>query len=72
MMVTVRVETNAPTSELHYYDKEVAGDYDIKIADGMPRDEIAEAALDVFHDTIPIKILDYFWIEVILPGEVAA
>jgi len=67
--IKVRLQTDKPTSELHIYDKDVAGEYQIEIPDDTPREEISEVALDLFHGTVPIKVLDDFWIEVILPEE---
>ena len=53
----VIVKALLPNNELHEYDKDVAGEYSYKV---LSKDE----ALDIFHSTIPIKVLDDFEITV--------
>jgi len=56
--ITVQCDTNA---ELHELDRDVAGIYPIEVSDDS--EDPIEDALDEFHDTIPIKVLDDFYIE---------
>lgn len=80
--VIITVTTEVPEKDLHACDIAVSGVYGVQLGDapGMyspePRgtveqgdDPRIEAALDVFHDTIPIKVLDDFAIEAHLAEE---
>ena len=57
----MKVSVKAITKDLHEYDKKIEGIYEI---DGENEEEV----LDNFHQTIAIKVLDDFEIEVLTPG----
>lgn len=69
LIVTVRVIPNCPVEELHAYDRQLPLEVDMKLDEGVSKNEIADAALDAFHLENPIKILDDFDIEVWYKGE---
>lgn len=62
----------AQSKDLHELDHGVAGVYGVELVEGIqPRNELEEgqdpleeAALDKFHDSVAIKVLDDFSIEV--------
>ena len=62
--VVVKVKLIANAESLHEDDKEVAGDYPIGLQGSIDEKSIADAALDVFHENVPIKVLDDFDFEV--------
>lgn len=72
----IQVETQ--TDKLHYLDHGVAGTYGVQLEDdAQPRNEIQEdqdpleeAALDEFHDSVAIKVLDDFEITVTIKDSV--
>lgn len=74
------ITVKAQTDELHDLDHGVAGVYGVTLADGaQPRNELEEgqdpleeAALDVFHDSVAIKVLDDFDIDVQVVDDLGA
>ena len=74
----IHVARQLPKSKLHYYDKEVAGIYMVEVFDDPEddddmaagnsaerREELAvTAALNEFHESVAIKVLDDFAIGV--------
>lgn len=63
MMTTIRITVipRDPGTELHELDDNVAGEYCYEI-------DPEEVALDRFHSTVPIKVLDDFIIETEVVG----
>jgi hypothetical protein len=62
--LSIKVTSVIPDEQLHELDKNVAGSYSVKVSEAVPEDKLADAALDIFHLDIPIKVLDDFSIEV--------
>lgn len=60
----IRVAATTPAESLHEYDREVAGIYLALISPKASEEEAVSAALDGFHGTVPIKVLDDFSISV--------
>lgn len=66
--VLITVTTSLLAEELHAYDQGIAGTYLVHVNDVAPEkpdqddNPVIEAALDVFHDKIGIKVLDDFQI----------
>ncbi|TFH48543.1 MAG: DUF2958 domain-containing protein [Lysobacterales bacterium] len=60
--VKIEVQAIAVTDNLHYEDGGVAGVYNFNVvlADFPDRDSQYEAALDAFHFTVPVKMLEDF------------
>lgn len=59
-----KICVNAVSDVLHEIDENVPGTYEITLDSPVQRGEAAEAALDKFHITVPIKVLEDFNIEV--------
>jgi hypothetical protein len=51
--VSIKITVTPTTTQLHDYDEKVAGTY-------LYPGNDTEAALDIFHSTVPIKVLDDF------------
>lgn len=64
------VRAKAVTNKLHSCDIDVAGDYEVSLNEEVVDEQIADVALDVFHDSVPIKVLDDFEFTVLFNGEV--
>ena len=61
--VTITVTRCRPEWELHDLDAAVAGSYKIQVNPDLTSEQREESALDKFHATIPIKVLDDFYID---------
>lgn len=63
----VRVTAIVDEDELHPLDADVPGDWDVYLeeeAKNWDEGELATAALDDFHNSVAVKVLDDFIIEV--------
>lgn len=60
MKVLVLATPLQPKSDLHHYDKNVGGTYEVELMDDLAPEDIPSAALDGFHDSIAVKVLDDF------------
>lgn len=67
-IVQVRIVPLVSPSELHPDDAELSQEVDISIDSDVPQEKIADAALDVFHNEVPVACLDDFEFSVFLNG----
>ena len=63
MLVLIHV-TGTPTDE---EDAAVPGTYAVEVDDDLPAADVPSAALDAFHESLPIGVLDDFTIAVRTP-----
>ena len=66
-IVKITVTATTPDNFLHELDANVAGEYSIEVLAGQTPEQENCQALDRFHETVPIKVLDDFLIEVKQP-----
>lgn len=64
-MAVVEVHASTTTKDLHELDLEVAGVYRIAVPGDLDASTSAGIALDVFHDSIPVRCLDDFSFKVV-------
>lgn len=60
MEICVAAIPRIPHHELHDDDQHVPGVYNLVLPGHVPREQCAAAALDTFHSTCPVRILDDF------------
>ncbi len=60
--VTVYVIVSRSFEDVHADDVDAAGVYKALVLSTVPKDQLANAALDAFHSQVPIKVLDDFCI----------
>jgi hypothetical protein len=58
--VLILVKPTVPMRDLDSEDKQVPGTYRVELNDCVPTALIANAALDGFHESVPVGVLDYF------------
>jgi hypothetical protein len=69
IQVYVVVEKRVDQSKLHEYDTDIEGHYEILVPSYLSDELQAACALDLFHGSVAIKVLDYFSIVVSKPLE---
>lgn len=69
-IVKVLVEQQVSDNELHDDDLSLGlpSEVEILVKDEVPENHLANCALDVFHDSFPIKVLDDFELSVEYQG----
>ena len=68
-IVKVLIERVVPEDQLHWLDKDLPSEVDIEINNSIPEDQLADAALDIFHGSVAVKVLDHFSFLVMKDGE---
>lgn len=69
-MVTV-VLTRVPNTQLHEEDHQLYTQYHIELNDSVSETQLADVALDVFHENVAVKVLDDFQISVLDKNQTA-
>lgn len=69
-MVTV-VLTPVPNTQLHEEDHQLYTQYHIELDDSVSETQLADVALDVFHENVAVKVLDDFQISVLDKNQTA-
>lgn len=67
--VNVRVVCLVDESELDEEDQELPEEVEVVVEDTVPTDQIAKAALDAFHESFAVEVLDDFEFQVWSDGE---
>ena len=68
-VVTINIEPLVPIDKLDPEDAELSKAYMVSLDDSVTQEQIADAALDVFHDNIAINELENFELTVLFNGE---
>lgn len=68
-IVTVKVIPLIPDSRLHPDDRGLPAEIDVELNSQANPTEAADVALDVFHGSVAVKVLDNFSFDVFLDGE---
>ena len=63
--IILQVAVVSPDTFLHEDDRDIPGQYVVTLADGVGPESAADAALDHFHNNIPVRCLDDFEFKVI-------
>ena len=66
--LVVLVERILPVNEIHKLDRDLPQQVIVHINNSVPNDRLADTALDIFHASFAIKVLDDFDIRVLLDG----
>lgn len=67
--LSVRLE-RSNTGELCWDDQALDNEYHVYVSEEVPEHQVADAALDIFHSSIAVNILDDFEFQVLKEGVV--
>lgn len=60
MLVIIQVRPTVALESLHQDDQQLPGQYNIELHPSVDSRVAANAALDVFHSNVPVKVLEHF------------